>query len=300
MQVKVYTDGGCKPNPGPGGWGAVIRFDDHEWLLSGNSPDTTNNQMELQAAITALATLQATHGRCTVDLFTDSEYLRQGITQWLNGWQQNGWLTQGKEPVKNQDLWQKLANLIQEHTISWNWLKGHAGHRYNERADQLATQAREELARPKTPISFKPAARAAEVQMYVKASYNPTTQIGGWGVVLNKGEHTKILSGRANNSSANALLIQGAIAGFEALTRPCSIAVYSDADYLVRGATQWITGWQNRGWKTKDGKPVANQKAWKQLLTFAQKHQVNWQLCKASDSSDLAHAGQLASQSVNK
>jgi len=298
MHIKIYTDGGCKPNPGPGGWGAVVRFKDHEWLLSGNSPNTTNNQMELQAAIAALGTLHSTLGRCTADLYTDSEYLRQGITQWVNGWQRNGWQTQGKQPVKNQALWQKLNSLIQKHDISWHWLKGHAGHMHNERADQLATQARKEHARPKTTVSFTPSTKAAEVEIYVKASYNPASQVGAWGIVLGKGEHSKTLCGQASNTSANALLIQGAIAGFQALTRPCSVAIYSDADYLVRGATQWIKGWQNRGWKTKDGKPVANQEKWKQLLTFAQKHQVKWQLIKVINSPDLARAGEIAAEAA--
>ncbi len=297
MRIKIYTDGGCKPNPGPGGWGAVIRFQDHEWLLSCNSPDTTNNQMELQAAIIALAALHGTLGRCTADLYTDSEYLRQGITQWVNGWERNGWQTQGKRPVKNQALWQKLNSLIPQHDISWHWLKGHAGHMHNERADQLATQAREELSRPKTAISFTPATKAAEVEVFVKASYHHGRKAGAWGAILRRGEHQKSLSGRETGNSANALLLSGAIAAFQTLTRPCSVAIYSDADYLIKGASHWIKGWLLRGWKTKAGQPVANREAWERLLAAARPHSTSWHLVKTADSPDLASASEIAAAS---
>jgi ribonuclease HI len=134
-RIEIYTDGACSGNPGPGGWGAILRFNDKERELSGGSSQTTNNQMELQAAIEALKALKEP---CVVDLYTDSQYLRQGITQWIHGWKRNGWKTADKKPVKNQPLWLELDQLVHTHQITWHWLKGHAGHPENERCDELA------------------------------------------------------------------------------------------------------------------------------------------------------------------
>jgi len=136
--VHIATDGACKGNPGPGGWGAVIRFGDKEKEISGGEPETTNNRMELQAAIEALNALKRS---CRVALTTDSVYVRDGITKWIYGWQRNGWRTAGKKPVKNAELWQELVKATERHDISWHWVKGHAGDEYNERADRLASDA---------------------------------------------------------------------------------------------------------------------------------------------------------------
>jgi ribonuclease HI len=293
LHVDVYSDGGCRPNPGPGGWGAVIRFPDRQWFLSGNDPDTTNNRMELQAAITALRLLQSGFGRCAVDLHTDSEYLRQGITEWIGRWQTAGWKTTNGEAVSNQELWQELARLTEDHQVRWHWLKGHAGHPHNERADRLATEARRALRQgaPGAPPTAEP---ETEVQLAVKASYRPGENVGGWGAVLRKDETTRELSGRVENTSANALLLVGATEGLRALTRPCSVTVHSDADYLLRGASQWTGTWISRGWRTKDGSPVANEAVWKELLQAAEPHEVHWQLARHDEVPDLARAGELA------
>lgn len=136
--VIIYTDGACQGNPGPGGWGALLRYGRHEKELSGSDPDTTNNRMELLAAVEALRTLKRP---CQVDFYTDSEYLKRGITEWLAGWKARGWRTSGKKPVKNQDLWRSLEEAIQSHQVDWHWVRGHAGQRENERVDQLARQA---------------------------------------------------------------------------------------------------------------------------------------------------------------
>ncbi|OPX55042.1 ribonuclease HI [Oceanospirillum multiglobuliferum] len=141
-KVKVFTDGGCKGNPGPGGWGAILRYGDAEKEIYGSDPETTNNRMELQAAIEALALLKRP---CEVSITTDSQYLRQGITQWIHNWKKRGWKTADKKPVKNQDQWQKLDELVQKHQVEWLWVKGHAGHPENERADELANIAIDEL-----------------------------------------------------------------------------------------------------------------------------------------------------------
>ena len=143
-RVEIFTDGACKGNPGPGGWGAVIRSGDHEKELAGGEAVTTNNRMELLAAIRAL---QALKRPCQVDLTTDSIYVRDGITKWIHGWQKNGWRTASKQPVKNAELWQELLDAAKPHRIVWHWVKGHAGHAENERADQLACDAANQFMR---------------------------------------------------------------------------------------------------------------------------------------------------------
>lgn len=137
-RVEIFTDGACSGNPGPGGWGAILRWGRRERELSGGEPVTTNNRMELTAAIAALEALKR---RCAVDLFTDSAYLRNGITQWIHSWRRKGWRTADKKPVKNVELWQRLDELSGRHDITWHWVKGHAGHPENERADELARTA---------------------------------------------------------------------------------------------------------------------------------------------------------------
>lgn len=136
-QVTIHTDGACRGNPGPGGWGALLRFGEQEREIFGGEPATTNNRMELTAAIKALEALREP---CAVELYTDSKYLMDGITQWLDGWKARGWKTSARKPVKNKDLWQSLDSLVDGHSINWHWVKGHAGHADNERADLLANQ----------------------------------------------------------------------------------------------------------------------------------------------------------------
>tara|TARA_Y100000782_G_scaffold73466_1_gene79344 strand:+ start:12694 stop:13131 length:438 start_codon:yes stop_codon:yes gene_type:complete len=140
--VEIFTDGACKGNPGPGGWGAFLRYDGAEKQICGGEENTTNNRMELMAAIVALETLNRP---CDVVITTDSQYVRQGITQWLEGWKRKGWMNSQKKPVKNVDLWKRLDSATQPHSIEWKWVKGHSGHPENELADQLANKGVEEL-----------------------------------------------------------------------------------------------------------------------------------------------------------
>lgn len=140
--VIIYTDGACRGNPGPGGWGVLMRYGRHEKVLSGAEEDTTNNRMELSAAINALAAIRES---CKVDLYTDSQYVQKGITEWLPTWKQKGWKTANKKNVKNADLWQALDVEVARHKISWHWVKGHSGHPENDRADAIANQAIDEL-----------------------------------------------------------------------------------------------------------------------------------------------------------
>jgi ribonuclease HI len=143
--VEIWTDGGCKPNPGPGGWAAILRFGQHEKELTGGDPQTTNNRMELTAAAAALESLKRS---CQITLHTDSEYVRNGITRWTTGWVRRNWRNASGDPVKNMDLWRRLLDAAAPHQIDWRWVRGHDGDAMNERADRLATLARETLRRP--------------------------------------------------------------------------------------------------------------------------------------------------------
>lgn len=134
-KVILYTDGACSGNPGPGGWGVVLIYDSHEKSLFGGEADTTNNRMELQAAISGLNALKEA---CKIELYTDSNYLKQGMTEWLPRWKKKNWKTAANKPVKNVDLWQQLDDAVQKHEVSWHWVKAHAGNLYNEQADELA------------------------------------------------------------------------------------------------------------------------------------------------------------------
>lgn len=142
-RIEIFTDGACRGNPGPGGWGALLRYQGVERELYGGDPDTTNNRMELQAAIEGLKALKES---CVVDLTTDSVYVKNGITTWMKNWKIKGWKTAGRKPVKNVDLWKQLDEQNQRHQVQWHWVKGHSGHRENEQADQLANRGIDELA----------------------------------------------------------------------------------------------------------------------------------------------------------
>jgi ribonuclease HI len=143
--VEIYTDGACKGNPGPGGWGALLRWGRREKELFGGEPDTTNNRMELTAVIRAL---EALNRPARVAVFTDSEYVRKGITEWLAGWKRRGWKTADRKPVKNEALWRRLDELASRHEVRWHWVKGHSGHAENERADALANRGVASLTEP--------------------------------------------------------------------------------------------------------------------------------------------------------
>ena len=145
-QVDVFTDGACKGNPGPGGWGALLRMGKHEKEMSGGEPQTTNNRMEMTGVIKALGALVEP---CQVTIYTDSRYVIDGMAKWIDGWKKRGWINASKQPVKNADLWHDLIEAVGRHSVTWQWVKGHAGHPENERVDQLASDAAEQQARDK-------------------------------------------------------------------------------------------------------------------------------------------------------
>jgi ribonuclease HI len=299
----VYTDGGCDPNPGAGGWAALLCLPDREIVLQGNDPQSTNNRMELEAAIAALAYLQGRYGGCPVDLHTDSTYLQRGIGRWIGRWVANGWQTQTRQPVKNQDLWRALYDLIQVHRVQWHWVKGHAGDPLNERVDRLATQARDQLPtgqdldairdRLPSPGETPPPAPVppprdlvqvadlpcdAPVEASIAVSCRGAVGPGRWAAVLRSGEVRAALSGREPKTTGNLIHLQAATAALQALAAPREITLYTTSDYLGRGANEWLPAWQRQGWRTGGGKPVANREQWQALLKAARPHRVTWQV----------------------
>lgn len=269
-QVTIYTDGGAAPNPGPGGWGALlIAASGAERELSGAEPDTTNNRMELTAAVEALRALKRP---CAVEFYTDSQYLRRGITEWLPGWQMSGWQRKRGE-VANLDLWQALSAETRRHQIVWRWVKGHAGNRYNERVDRLATAARERIAPPALPRSDGES--TTQIALRVSA---PPGGWGGWAARLAPpgGDPPRTLSGRARAASSNQLELAAAVEALRALPEDAAARVYCASDYLHQGITKWIRGWQARGWTTKTGEPVRHAELWRALDAEAARRQIAW------------------------
>lgn len=249
-QVTIYTDGACDPNPGPGGWAAILVSGPHEKELTGSDPETTNNRMELQAVISAL---QALKQPSQVTLYTDSRYVQQGITDWLPHWQKNNWQTSTKQDVKNRDLWEALAAAIAPHTINWQWLKGHAGHPLNERADRLAVA---QIPRT-TPQHNHDAA------LYIGVSCQSPQGAGTWVVLVQIDDTLIEKSGHRKNTTANQLLLIAAFEGLRLLPFNRVVRVFSNADYLVKGATQWLPNWIKRNWR--GDKPIQNLPEWQAL-----------------------------------
>lgn len=267
-EVTIYTDGGCDPNPGPGGWGAVLISGDHKKELSGGADDTTNNRMELQAAISALAALKRA---CSVNLFTDSQYMRKGITEWVHKWKLNGWMTASKKPVQNVDLWQALTKEVARHEVEWHWVKGHAGNEYNELVHNLASAA---IPRPeKQDVN-------ADAYIYTSVSCLKNGGRGAWITFIKTATGTQELSGVEDVSTANQLHIQAVNAGLAAVDPTLSLHITTTSDYIVQGATQWIGGWQGRGWRNGSGDPIKNQTHWQEYAQLRLGRQVSWEVIK--------------------
>ncbi len=273
-EILIYTDGACSPNPGPGGWGAVLlRQDGLEPLeLSGGEEKTTNNRMELTAAIEALLSLSEPHH---IEIFTDSKYLKKGITEWLPLWKKRNWQTMEGTSVKNQDLWKILADRIRSHKIKWKWLKGHAHNKWNERADVLARGA---VQRKSLPLDDDEA-----IHIFASVSYKMKTKTGGWCVILRFRGNIKVLNGAVPNTSGNRMHLQAAIEGLAAIKRPLPINLYTYSAYLKDGITKWVKQWSTRGWQTKDGNPVRHRDLWIKLHNLAQRYQVQWYVANKNE-----------------
>jgi ribonuclease HI len=214
--VTIYTDGACKPNPGPGGWGAIILANGAKdpRRLSGGAEHNTNNRMELTAPTRALASLACPQ---KVVIHTDSKYVRNGITQWIHGWRRNGWRTADKQPVKNKELWQELWAELERHEVEWHWVKGHAGHKWNEAVDELAKFAIGK------PDSIAEALQDGSVYLYIGASLRG--EMGGWCAIMSYQNCRKLLCGALPSDDLDFLYAQAAEAAFEALRKPYPVVV---------------------------------------------------------------------------
>jgi ribonuclease HI len=237
-QVIIYTDGGADPNPGPGGWGAVLIFDHPEKgriekALSGGKAETTNNQMELTAALEALRALKS---RCQVKLYTDSEYLKKGITQWIINWRAKNW-----QQVANKELWQALDEVTQNHTITWHWVRGHTGNTYNERAHQLASAA---IPRPKNPLD----PHLTQVYLRISGSEDGRAGPSGWAAAIQRGDQTEILSGGHPSITPNHFALDAIIQVLEQLPPTEVLQIVTNNGYLYDGITKWVKGWRESGW----------------------------------------------------
>ncbi|MBN1202335.1 MAG: ribonuclease HI [Anaerolineae bacterium] len=292
--VTIYTDGGAFPNPGPGGWGVVlIAANGQEKELSGADPDTTNNRMELTAAIEALRALKVP---CEVTFYTDSEYLRQGISEWLPGWIQRDWQRSKDRIVKNQDLWQKLHAETLHHQIDWQWVKGHAGDEYNERVDRLATAAREQLTgTAPAPVNEQLAGTApAPVDEHFAPEYEIALRVtvagpegpGGWAARVSPVDQdapAAIHTGRETDTTSNRIQLTAALAVLRSLPPGAAARVYCPAAYLYGGMTDWVGGWQARGWVTRGKTPVQHSDLWRALVDEADQRTVEWTLEKRGE-----------------
>lgn len=288
MKVIIYTDGGCDPNPGIGGWAAVLRYGGHEKVLTGNDPDATNNRMELTAAIEALGALTRP---TPVTLYTDSEYLRRGITEWIEGWIGRGWKRSDGKPVPNVDLWQKLIPLTETHDIEWNWVRGHTGDPLNEKVDRLAREARLEI----TPgLDLETDAP----QLYVRASCKGNPGPGGWGVVMEYDDVDRQSSGNIPTATNNQMEITAVIEALAMIPPNSDVQIYTTSDYVYQGATQWIHGWRKRNWVKRDGKPVANAELWQKLDQRMGNYRIQFINAKGKQFDQMDIAAKIAKQAV--
>lgn len=267
--VTLYTDGACDPNPGPGGWAVLLLFGRHRKTLTGRSPATTNNQMELQAVISGLAALNRP---CRVRLHTDSEYVQKGVTEWLARWKAKGWRTSDKKPVANRALWEALDAAMARHTVEWVWVKGHAGDPHNEEVDRLAVAM---ISRPELPTADQGAAH-----VFIGASCLGATGPGGWAAVVRDAEGTRELSGREEKTSANRLHLLAVVRGLAALPEGLSAHVYTASDYVAQGAERWVRAWARNGWRTKEGQPVKHSELWQAILAAQGERRVTWHALK--------------------
>ena len=294
-RVTIYTDGGCKPNPGPGGWGAVILPAGEDRIeLHGSVDETTNNRMEILAAREALRSLGEPS---RVDLYTDSAYLKHGITRWIDGWRSRGWVTTAKTPVQNRDLWQTLDKEARRHEIDWHWVESHSGDRWNERAHELASQGLEAATPTEIRESMGP---GPDVEAFLGVAWSAKRSIGAWGVLLRHGDHEKTLSGAARLSSPNAAHIRSALEALRALRRPVPIRLHSLSDYLCNGASRWVHGWKRRNWKTRAGEPVKNAELWRSLDARAKQMKTLWVTIDGEIPEEIVTAKEAAREALEE
>ena len=299
----IYTDGGAEPNPGVGGWGAVIvdATTGERRELSGGEAHTTNNRMELTAAIRALEALEP---GCQVDLHTDSTYVRSGITQWLRRWKAEGWRVRGGEPVKNADLWRELDAASARHRVRWHWVKGHSGQELNERAHTLAAaeiarlragSRRDAAAAPRSSDAVeddghggedRSGAPAPDAEVLLKLSCAGGR--GAWAARVRRGVEDTMMGGEASPVTSNRLELLAAADVLAALPEHGTIEWRGGSDYLREGASKWLDGWRRRGYRTSGGDPVKNADLWRRLERPLAVRSIRFRPATDADAEDLA------------
>lgn len=281
-QVTIYTDGGAVPNPGTGGYGILLIYPDQtQTPLSDGERDTTNNRMELTAACVALEALTTPH---EVILYTDSQYVQKGITEWIQNWVRKNW-----KDVKNVDLWKRLYNATQRHEITWKWVKGHAGNVYNERVDQMATAAREAiegttkketLAALSQPVAADAAPTPAyDYVIYTGVQLNKANKSGTWASITEAPQaqtHHQDGNGIKNTTEYELALVAVCVA-LEELPTGGSVLLHTPNDFVYKGATMWIKGWRKNGWKNSKGEIIAHHEHWLRLDALMQARTIKWE-----------------------
>lgn len=287
-RIVFYTDGSCAPtNPGPGGWAYLPVVDGvPSEVVNGSEPRSTNNRMELTAAIEALKTCPDGE---SVDLFTDSEYVRLGITQWMDAWIRNGWTRRKRGPVLNKDLWVELHEQNSRLRVDWHWVKAHAGDSFNEVVDQAARNAAMSAGSRDggSTLSFGNLESVAEetspnVDYFITAATSGENR-GAWAFVRVVDDDEDTSYDVLDRSSANRSLLIGAIELMRSLTVGESVRVATDSEYLYKGVTQWIEAWRQRGWRKSDDKPVANKDLWIEIHALLDDVTIDWRLERRAD-----------------
>ena len=286
--LVIYTDGGASPNPGPGGWAAVILAPGgRPRELSGGAARTTNNRMELEAAISALDDLSEP---CAVNLYTDSQYVRQGITSWLSGWRARGWRRRDGAAVKNVDLWRRLDALNRRHRVRWRWVKGHAGNKWNERVDALASAeiaARGGGAAAEAGSDVEIPSGSARIYLKVRC----VNGHGVWAAEIETDDGSNRRTGRTPGMTSNRLELGCALDLLAALPEGTPAAVYTSNDYLRRGASRWLHSWKRNRWRTRAGGPVRNADLWRRLDRQLEDRRVFWPVPVGEAAERLAELG---------
>ncbi|NLV74768.1 MAG: ribonuclease HI [Chloroflexi bacterium] len=292
--VQIYTDGGCDPNPGPGGWGAVLIYGLKTLELSGGEAASTNNRMELTAAIEALRSLKRA---CVVTLCTDSRYLQKGISKWLEGWKRQGWKKANGQPVENQDLWQALDEQAARHQVEWLWVRGHHGNPLNERADQLATQARRNRQlSPKAVVSKRPTQAMADrviprVAIYCRACTLGVPGPAGYAAtIVRDGAPPKTVSGGWKLATSNVMELWAAVAGLRALKERSQVTLFTTSKYVFDNVTRQLQNWERNHWRTKAGQEVKNLEIWQELVAVQGDHDITWRHLSADSRGEYAEA----------
>lgn len=283
--IIIYTDGACSPNPGSGGYAALIlREGEEPEIIQGADRESTNNRMELTAPIKALQSLK---DGTTVQIRTDSTYVRDGVTQWVEKWQQRDWQTMDGQNVKNKDLWLLLLDETKRLDVSWYWVKGHGDDEYNQLVDKLAVDAREAPPVPELSDSA--------INIFLGVTCKHSTKSGAWAAVLVYRNHHKVIGGKKEDVTANILYLEAVIQGLLQLKRELPVRVFTSSGYLAEGATSWLPGWRKRNWLTRDEQEVVNKSYWQRLDDLQNRYMVDYQLvektqmpCYSQEAKELA------------